>query len=378
MMTETVLDNARIVLRDGIVEGHAVIRDGVVAETDKSAAGKGEDFGGDYLTPGLVELHTDHLEGHFMPRPRVRWNMMAAIQAHDAQLAASGVTTVFDALRVGVDEADISAAETKEMADAIAFAGDNGRLRADHFIHLRCEVSAPDVLDGFDLLAGSARVRLASLMDHAPGQRQFASLESYRIYYQGKMKLSDAEFERFCDRRIRQSQQYSGRHRPLLAGRCREAGITLASHDDATAAHVAEAVALGTSLAEFPTTAEAAAASRKAGLSVLMGAPNIVRGGSHSGNISALDLYRAGHLDVLSSDYVPFSLLQAAFALAESGEASLPAALRLVTANPARAAGLDDRGEIAPGKRADLVRVSAMPGMPPVVRAVWRGGERVV
>lgn len=375
-MNETVLNNARIVA-DDIVDGHLVIRNGVIVDIGEGTAGGGEDIGGDFLIPGLVELHTDHLESHFMPRPKVRWNKMAAIQAHDAQLATSGITTVFDALRVGVDEADISAADTLDMADAIAHAADSGRLRADHFIHLRCEVSAPDVLDGFELVAGNERVRLASLMDHAPGQRQFVSLDSYRIYYQGKMKLSDAEFERFCERRIRQSQEFSPRHRPLLAERCREAGITLASHDDATSAHVEEAVTLGISLAEFPTTAEAAAASKEAGLKVLMGAPNVVRGGSHSGNISALDLHRAGHLDVLSSDYVPFSLLQAVFTLAESREASLPAAVRLVTANPAQAAGLDDRGVIAPGKRADLVRVRATQDMPPLVRAVWRGGERV-
>lgn len=376
-MTETVLNNARIVLADRVVDGHVVIRDGGIAEIGEGAAHSGQDFGGDYLLPGLIELHTDHLEGHFMPRPKVRWNKMASIQAHDAQLAASGITTVFDALRVGLDESDIRAAEMQDMAEAIRFASDNGRLRAEHFIHLRCEVSAPDVVDGFGLIEGNGLLKLASLMDHAPGQRQFVSLDTYRTYYQGKMKMSDAEFDRFCERRIRQSQEYSPRHRPIIAERCREAGITLASHDDATVAHVEEAVSLGISLAEFPTTAEAAAASHGSGLKVLMGAPNVVRGGSHSGNISALDLHRSGHLDVLSSDYVPFSLIQAVFALAENGAADLPDAVRLVTTNPAEATGMTDRGEIAPGKRADLIRVRATPDMPPLVRSVWRTGERV-
>jgi len=376
-MTETVLTNARVVLADRILPGHVVVRDGVIAEIGEGPARTGEDCDGDYLLPGLVELHTDHLEGHYMPRPKVRWNMMASLQAHDAQLAASGVTTVFDALRVGLDEAAIEAAEMRDMADAIALACDTGRLRADHFIHLRCEVSAPDAVDGFALIEGNGRLRLASLMDHAPGQRQFVSMDSYRTYYQGKLKMSDIEFDRFCERRMRQSERYAPVNRPAIAARCRAAGITIASHDDATVAHVAEAVALGTSLAEFPTTVEAARASTEAGLKVLMGAPNVVRGGSHSGNISAIDLHRTGHLDVLSSDYVPFSLIQSVFALADCGAADLPAAVRLVTKNPAEAAGLADRGELAAGKRADIARVAPGAGLPPLVRSVWRDGRRV-
>ncbi|TKT74659.1 alpha-D-ribose 1-methylphosphonate 5-triphosphate diphosphatase [Aquamicrobium sp. LC103] len=378
MTSEIVLNNAKIVLADRVLEGHLVVRDGAIAEIGEGRGGAGEDLGGDYLLPGLVELHTDHLEGHFMPRPKVRWNKMASVQAHDAQVAASGITTVFDALRVGMDEdANITAADMREMADTIAVAVDERRLRADHYIHLRCEVSAADVLEGFELMQGNQRLRLASLMDHAPGQRQFISMETYRTYYQGKMKLSDSEFDAFCERRMRQSQENAPRNRPVIAERCRQAGITLASHDDATTEHVREALELGTALAEFPTTAEAAGASAAAGMKVLMGAPNVVRGGSHSGNISALDLHRSGHLDVLSSDYVPFSLMQAVFVLAEREEAGLPAAVRLVTKHPAEVSGLVDRGEIAPKKRADLVRVRAAPEMPPIVRSVWRTGERV-
>lgn len=378
MSKESVLNNAQIVLPDRVIEGHLVLRDGLVAEIGEGLARSGEDLGGDYLLPGLVELHTDHLEGHFLPRPKVRWNKMASIQAHDAQVAASGITTVFDALRVGMDDdANMNSAEMREMADAIAEAVRTERLRADHYIHLRCEVSAPDVVEGFEAMQGNPRLRLASLMDHAPGQRQFTSMESYRNYYQRKMKLSDAEFDAFCARRVEQSRENAPRNRPIIAERCRALGVSLASHDDATAEHVEEAVSLGTSLAEFPTTAEAAAASSAAGLKVLMGAPNVVRGGSHSGNISALDLYRAGRLDVLSSDYVPFSLLQAVFLLAENGEAGLADAIRLVTLHPAEAAGLMDRGAIAPGKRADLVRVEADAGAPPIVRSVWRSGRRV-
>ncbi|MFP5077774.1 alpha-D-ribose 1-methylphosphonate 5-triphosphate diphosphatase [Rhizobium sp. YIM 134829] len=378
MTSETIFTHCTLVLPEETIIGSLVVRDGLIADIDSAPASGGIDLGGDILMPGCVELHTDHLETHFQPRPKVRWNMDAALQAHDGQVASSGITTVFDALRVGIDgDTELGSAEMTAMADTIAAASAANRLRAEHFIHLRCEVSVPDVVEHFDAMSGNHRVRLASLMDHAPGQRQFVSLEAYRIYYQGKKKLSDSEFEAFSQRRIAESEANSDRHRRLLAERCHAAGIAIASHDDATPEHVAEGVALGIALAEFPTTREAARLSREHGLQVLMGAPNVVRGGSHSGNVSALDLLAEGALDILSSDYVPFSLVQAAFLLAEREIVDLPSAIRLVTANPAQAAGLDDRGRIEIGRRADLVRVRRGGALPPLVSAVWRAGERV-
>jgi len=324
-------------------------------------------------------LHTDHLEGHYAPRPLVRWNPVAAVLAHDAQLAASGITTVFDALRIGMDrDADLQIEDMRILADAIEDSARADRLRAEHFIHLRCEVSAPDCLEKFSLFDGDDRVRLASLMDHAPGQRQFADLETYAYYYQRKLKLSEAEFRAFCDRRIAESVTNSGPNRAAISAACRERGIVLASHDDAMREHVEEAAAQGARVAEFPTTETAARASREAGMFVLMGAPNMVRGGSHAGNVSARRLAETGDLDVLSSDYVPFSLIQSAFLLGDLfGDISLPQAMRLVSEAPAAAVGLNDRGEIAPGKRADLVRVR-MGGQVPVVRTVWRQGRRIL
>ncbi len=378
MSAQTSFRNARIVLADEIVDGSLSVAGGVIAAIEPGAGSVGEDLDGDYLIPGLVELHTDHLEGHFAPRPGVRWNAVAAVQAHDAQIAASGITTVFDCLRLGSDENEgFMRGEMRLLADAIQQAGDEGRLRSEHFLHLRCEVSAPDVLEGFEDFRDEKRVRLASLMDHAPGQRQFQTMEQYALYYKTKRGMSDEAFARYVETRQAQSQRYSAPHRKAIADHCRGGSITLASHDDATLDHVGEAVDDGVRLAEFPTSVEAARASHEAGLSVLMGAPNIVRGGSHSGNIAARDLAEAGLLDVLSSDYVPSSLLFGAFKLAEDVEGmTLPDALKFVTERPARTVGLDDRGSIAPGKRADLVRVRWNGGVP-VVRAVWREGVRV-
>lgn len=378
MSAETVLTNARIVLEDSIVAGTLVVRDGRIAEISEGSTKVGEDFDGDYLIPGLVELHTDHLEAHYSPRPGVRWDKTSAIQAHDAQVVTSGITTVFDCLRMGSDEdGGFVKGEMREMADAIQAAERDDRLRAEHLIHLRCEVSAEDVLDHFADFETDPYVRLVSLMDHAPGQRQFQTMEQYTLYYKTKRGLSDEAFAHFVARRQEASALYAAPHRDTLARSCAARGITVASHDDATLDHVDEAVGHGVKLAEFPTSFDAADASHKAGMSVLMGAPNIVRGKSHSGNIAARDLAERGVLDVLSSDYVPLSLLHAPFVLADELDSiSLPRALAMVTSTPARTVGLDDRGRIDIGLRADLVRVRRHAGVP-IVRSVWREGRRV-
>lgn len=370
--------NANIVLADEVIAGGIAVKAGTLSSVDTGASTHGEDFEGDYLVAGLVELHTDHLESHYAPRPGVRWHPIAALQAHDAQIASSGITTVFDALRVGSDaESRRLGTEMRTLADAIHQAKSAGRLRADHLLHLRCEISAADVVAGMTPFIGMPDLKLVSVMDHTPGQRQFVKLEKYREYYQGKTGMSDAEMDAFIAERLEAHETYAPAHRRAVVAMCRDAGIALASHDDATPAHVAEAVEDGVSISEFPTTMAAARAARDGGMSVLMGAPNVVRGGSHSGNVSAAELAAGCCLDILSSDYVPFSLLHAAFRLPQLVDGiTLPRAVALVTRNPAAAVGLNDRGEIAPGKRADFVRVG-YDGDVPVVRGVWRGGRRV-
>jgi alpha-D-ribose 1-methylphosphonate 5-triphosphate diphosphatase len=379
MSKETVFSNAHIVLEDEIVFGSLLVRDGRIADISEGESRVGEDLEGDYLIPGLIELHTDHLESHYSPRPGVRWMKTAAIQAHDAQVASSGITTVFDCLRMGSDEeGGFELGEMRDMADALASAGRERRLKAEHLIHLRCEVSSADVLDHFEGFENDPQVRLVSMMDHAPGQRQFQTLEQYSLYYKTKRGMSDEAFATFCSRRQENSARYAKKHRDAIAGVCATRNITVASHDDATIDHVNEAIDYGVRLAEFPTSIEAARASHEAGMSVLMGAPNIVRGKSHSGNISARSLAENGLLDVLSSDYIPLSLIHAPFVLVDGEDAiSLPRALAMVTSTPARTVGLDDRGRIMTGLRADLVRIQRMEGVP-VVRSVWREGQRVV
>jgi len=389
MTRETVLSNARLVLDSEILHGSALIRDGLLADISPGRETAGEDLDGDYLLPGVVELHTDHLEYHISPRPGVRWDPLPAVLAHDAQLAAAGVTTVFDAVRIGgipgVPEDDPRGG--RRLADSVEMAADAGLLRADHAIHVRCEVSSECCLDAFDGFANDPHVGLVSLMDHTPGQRQFANLEAFKRYFIGKGRTTEAEFAGFVAPLIEQAERYSDGNRRAIARLAAERGITLAAHDDATPEHVAESVALGTRIAEFPTTVVAAKVAAAHGQQIVMGAPNIVRGGSQSGNVAATELLGLGLLHILSSDYVPSSPLQAVFQLAADGTLGLTDGAKLVSGNPARAVGIKDRGEIAAGLRADLVRVRphdlpATDDHPhgqrvPVVRAVYRQGARV-
>lgn len=380
MSQSLVIENARVVLPDAVMEGWVAIVDTKIAEVGEGhAPERGIDFGGDLLVPGLIELHTDHLESHLKPRPKVRWPATAAVVAYDAQIVASGITTVFDSLRVGNDaDHDSSVAELWEAADAIDAARRQNLLRADHRTHLRCEICADDVVEQAQQLAERHRVDLLSLMDHTPGARQFRDLGAWKTYYGGKSELAPQELDRFMDKKRALFAANYTSHRAALVALAKAHKIVVASHDDTTAEHVDESIADGVAIAEFPTTTEAAAASRAAGIAVLMGAPNVVRGGSHSGNVPAEALARAGVLDILSSDYVPASLLMGAFELARRIEGfGLAAALRTVTLHPARATLLTDRGQIAAGLRADLIRIHVVQELP-VVREVYRGGQRIL
>jgi len=380
MPAEQILSNARLVLADQVIHGSLLIRDGVIADIAAGASSlpQAQDLDGALLLPGLIELHTDNLEKHMIPRPGVDWPSASAVLTHDAQIVAAGITTVFDALSIGdINPKGKRMQQLGVMLEAIAAAEAAGQTRAEHRLHLRCEVSHPQCLALFRELVEQPLVQLVSVMDHAPGQRQFARMEKYREYYMGKYHLSPAEMDTFVSEQLANSALHSDQQRAAIVDICRSRELALASHDDATLDHVEESAGYGMAIAEFPTTFEAAEASHARGLKVLMGAPNIVRGGSHSGNIAAADLAQRGVLDILSSDYYPASLLQGALGLAEQDNGyDLPRAIATISLAPARAAGLDDRGEIAVGLRADLVQAQVHKGQP-VIGQVWRQGRRV-
>lgn len=380
-----VLRNSRMVLADEVVQGSLLIDGDRIVSVDagSTAALESMDLDGDWLLPGLVEMHTDNLERHLMPRPSVNWAEMPALLAHDAEVAAAGITTVFDAL--GVGEADPDSLRGSAWHDVVA-AFDHCRandvLRADHLLHVRCELPAPNTIELFAPFMGHERMKLISLMDHTPGQRQWEDIGVARTYYLGKKGWSLEKFERQVEKAATLQALHVQPHRQWFVNYCRDTGVRLASHDDTTVEHVLQAHADGACLSEFPTTIDAASAARRLDLHTVMGAPNVLRGGSHSGNVAAADLAAQGLLTVLSSDYVPSSLMAAAIRLADDGLMSLPAAIATVSSAPATATGLTDRGRIAAGMRADLVRVR-LEQTPdgkrvPIVRAVWRSGRRII
>ena len=372
-------ENARIVTKDAVLDGGVIADGGLIQEIlPKGRLIDGAiDIGGDYLFPGLVELHTDNLERQFQPRPSVRWPPDAAMLAHDQQVSAAGITTVFDAVAVGFHEGKEERTEfLKRSIDALGHATDAGALKADHHLHLRCEITSPHVVDMFEPLKNHPSLRLVSFMDHTPGQRQWHDLEKYRNFHSAYGRRSAAEVDALIDKRLDEQERYGRRNRQELLERVQGLNLTLASHDDTTTEHVEEAARDGMKISEFPTTANAASAARNLGMSTIMGAPNVIIGGSHSGNVAALDLAKTGDLDALSSDYVPVSLLHAVFRLVDLAGLTLPDAAAKVSSNPAAMAGFDDRGEIQAGKRADLLRVRLV-GDTPSIMGVWRQGERV-
>ncbi|MCF8149730.1 MAG: alpha-D-ribose 1-methylphosphonate 5-triphosphate diphosphatase [Burkholderiaceae bacterium] len=379
MSTELTIRNARIVTRDEEFLGTLHLANGRIADLARgTTATTAEDWNGDYLLPGLVELHTDNLEKHLTPRPGVTWPALPAVLAHDAQIVAAGITTVLDAISIGdVGTGTARTDKLRPMLEALEHCGERGLLRARHLLHLRCELSYARLIELFEGLVGQATLQLVSLMDHTPGQRQFIDLAKHREYYQGKHGLSNHEMDAFVVEQQKNHLSHSAANRSVVVEVCRTRGIPLASHDDATPEHVAEAVAEGVVISEFPTTLLAARTARQSNLGVVMGAPNVVRNGSHSGNVSALELAQERLLDGLSSDYVPASLLHAAFLLTERAGWGLPDAVAVVSANPARLAGLNDRGEIAPGMRADLIRVHADSHVVSVT-ASWLEGNRIL
>ena len=377
-MTETILTNATLILADRVQPGTLVIRDGLIAEVSdqRSHAPGAIDLEGDYVLPGIVDVHTDNLERQVQPRSNARWPSRSAFLSHDAQTAAAGVTTVLDALCLGDLGFDVERIKTFQdgMRDIDALAG-TPLMKSEHFLHLRCEMPAVDVIDLVAPVVDHPRVRMVSFMDHSPGVGQYANMDFYR-QIRRKAGMTEEQIDTRIDKLTEQRAKYRRPNREKLLAMVRHLDVSLASHDDQTVENIAENVADGIMISEFPVRMAAAQAARASGMTVIAGAPNIVRGGSHSGNVSAADLVREGVVDAFASDYVPAALIEAAFLAPSRCGVTLPEAVAMITAAPAAMARLPDRGRLEAGLRADVLHISLF-GDLPVVRQVWREGTRV-
>ena len=378
MIPETILTNAHLILPTEVVSGTLVIRDGRIAEIQpgRSHAASAIDLGGDHVMPGVVDVHTDNLERQVEPRAGARWPSRSAMIAHDAQCAAAGVTTVLDALCLG--DLGFDKERVKTFRDAVVDLDalvPTGILKSDHYLHLRCELPAVEMMELVDPVADHPLVRMVSLMDHSPGVGQYANMDRYWAMRR-RAGLHDEEIQARITHLLEQRARTRDPNRRALLARVAHLNIELASHDDRTEEEIAENIADGIRISEFPVSMVAANAARAGGMEIIAGAPNIVRGGSHSGNIAAADLVRADRVDAFASDYVPAALVESAWLCVEQTGITLPQAVGYITDKPARMSRLPDRGRIEPGLRADLVRVHVHEGQP-IVMQVWRGGERV-
>ena len=376
---KTVIKNARIVGTSEVHLGSLIVEDGLIEGTLVGRNDADNDWRGDFLIPGLIDVHTDNLEKHYMPRTNAPWDSVGAAIAHDGQVISAGITTVFDSLSAHGQKSGFSRGEVfADLIGGLDEADDAGMLKADHLLHIRCEVANPELPSTIERLAAHSKLSLLSVMDHTPGQGQWGDLDSYRTKL-GEQGMSSTDINKHIDEVMGwRDLDAVEPNRSLVFELGNKLGISIASHDDRRADQIASTKSQGGTIAEFPLTLEAAKFAKDESLWTVFGAPNFVRGGSHSGNVSVRDVAEAGCLDALCSDYIPHSMLRAAFLLtAAPFEWSIVDAIKTVTAHPAALSGLTDRGEIRKGKRADFVRVRHEPGAWPVVKEVWVEGDRV-
>ena len=355
---------ARIVTPDRVVTGEVIVEgDRIVAvkPTDDESPER-------LVLPGLIDLHGDDVERHLFPRAGAQVDLELALSTCDRANAAAGVTTKFHAVafETAPDEqrsVDLAAA----IVDGVDAA--DGTL-VDNRVHARCELSEPDAVDAVRDVLNRDVVDLVSVMSHVPGAGQFADIDAFRRRYEDGWNCTPEATERNLERR-RQGRASLGRRARQLVREAASAGVPVASHDDERPETVERFAAWGGSISEYPTTMAAARRAAALELTTAMGAPNLVRGGSMWGNLAAIDAIEADIVDVLCSDYHPPSLLSAVFV--DTGE-PLPRRVERVTAAPADAVGLSDRGRIEPGARADLIVVEPTP-VPTVCNTIRAGSD---
>jgi alpha-D-ribose 1-methylphosphonate 5-triphosphate diphosphatase len=369
------LSNARVVLPHMTLEdGAVVIRHGVIesiAPSSMPSDAREINLAGGLLMPGMIDLHCDALEKEVEPRPGVHFPLRLACAQADRRNAAAGITTVYHSLsfanhELGVRNNTIAAEIVRAMHDWQPHA------LVDNRMHLRYEVTdttAPPILADL-MTAGFAQ--MISFMDHSPGQGQFKDVDAFRSYLSRNYKTSDDEIERIIEAKKESSIGTMSRIKELIVI-AKQCGIAIASHDDDTVEKLDLVAQLGVTISEFPINLETAKAARARGVSTLFGAPNILRGKSQSGSMRALDAVINDVADCLCGDYSPAALLPSTLRLIELADIDLHQAVALVTKNPARAAGLMDRGEIRIGQRADLISVRTIGGVPQAEK-VWVAG----
>jgi alpha-D-ribose 1-methylphosphonate 5-triphosphate diphosphatase len=374
---KTCLTHARVILADEVIEdGSVLIEDGVIRaicpETSNGAQQVRLD--GQWLMPGMVDLHCDAIEKEAEPRARVMFPLDMACINIDRRNAAAGITTPFHALSFAHAEWGVRNNDTAaELVRTVRRFREH--MLVDNRIHVRYEITDITAMPYVMALLDEGATDMVSIMDHTPGQGQFRHLESYVAYMMGNHGSTREAADKLVEEKL-QARQTADERVLQVMSRARDLGVPTASHDDDDHTRVAAMKELGARMSEFPINLETARAAHAAGLATILGAPNVMRGGSQSGNMRAIDAIEAGVADCLCADYAPATMLAAVAALHQRDGIALHKAARLVTAGPARAAGLTDRGEIAVGQRADLASIGH-PGGHATVTGTWVAGRQV-
>ncbi|MGD8938058.1 MAG: alpha-D-ribose 1-methylphosphonate 5-triphosphate diphosphatase [Gammaproteobacteria bacterium] len=373
----TYLTHARIVLNDEIIEdGSLLIEDGIISAINPDSVIGADiiDLKGKILMAGMIDLHCDALEKEVEPRPNVHFPLDFACAQADKRNAAAGITTVYHALSFAHEELGV---RNNEFAAEVARAVHDWQSHAlvDNRVHCRYEITDATGLPILKQLLNEDSMHMISMMDHTPGQGQFKDMAAYHNYLIQTYKKTADEVTVIVERKLEAAAGAFARMEELSQA-AHAAGISVASHDDDSAERVETMSGIGADISEFPINLAAAQAAKTAGMSTIFGAPNILRGKSQSGSMKAIEAIHEGVADCLCGDYSPASLIVSVFRIAEQSDLDLPAAIRLVTSNPAKAARLADRGEIAIGTRADLIAV-ANPGGLAQVADVWSSGSLV-
>lgn len=377
------LSGFRLVLPETVLEcGSILLEDGKIAEIREGEVAYGGALPGKGLTliPGLVDMHGDMYEREVQPRPRANIPADLALHELDKRLVATGVTTAYAAISFTWDAKSDLRSEEKARLFINTVNELRSCLLADHYVHSRFEVTNPAAGDVLKELLMEQKIHLVSVMDHTPGQGQYRDIEKFvvnmaewKTLHGGNGHVTAEDMRAYVEER--QSWPKAWDIVQDVANNAKEYGVVLASHDDDTVEKVNFMHDFGVCMSEFPVTAEAAAHARSLGMHVAMGAPNAMRGGSLSGNLNAAEAVADGLVDTLASDYHPASMLHAAYALHRKGVLPLNEAINLVSANPADGVGLNDRGRLAVGMRADMVILDD--GDLPRVHGTFREGQRI-
>ncbi|MGE6498297.1 alpha-D-ribose 1-methylphosphonate 5-triphosphate diphosphatase [Cupriavidus metallidurans] len=377
-MSTTYLTHATLVLPDRVLHDSAMlIADGQIAAIEPASAPADAEvinLRGHTVMPGLIDVHCDAIEKEAEPRANVLFPLDFAVAQVDRRNAAAGITTPYHALSFASNQFGVRNNETAATL-VRTVAAYRAHSLVDNRIHCRYEVTDNAAVPVLEMLMAEGVVDLLSVMDHSPGQGQFKTLDAYLSYMMGNHGMSREEA---ADAAAKKSAELAGATERVnrLVSKAHELGIPTASHDDDSPQRIAAMHALGVRMSEFPINVETAQAASAHALPTILGAPNVLRGKSQSGSMRAIDAIHAGVGHILCSDYQPSTLIAAAFAASRLADLPLDRALALVTSNPADACLLDDRGRLAPGKRADVIAVGSVAGQP-LVTHTWSAGRLV-